>query len=658
MTDPELDALIAQMREEMTADAYERVRPFTLLGAELFGGGYRLQARRVFGEILADVENLPHSERRDHALSTAWYNIACIAGECGSVDEEIGIYENLVERFGTARDSHVRHILAMALVNRAVRLGKAGKLEDAVGAHAEVVTRFLDAPEPAIRAQVAKALLYSGVTQCQLGHSEDELRDHNRLITLFGSDPDPAVRWHVAMALCSKAASRGRLGRLDEALIISDELLKRFGDDPDPGIRKVIAQAEENQRHFADAMMTAETHQAAFAGLIERGNSEELSVLTNAIFADCSDPAHAVLGEIASRAMLAPAWALAREGRLDEASRALGTVIDRIAGRRAPAMETLLANSLWDLAMRLSDQKRFRECIELCDRLLARYPDAANADIDVAVAAALCYKASSLADLEQREEAVETYGQALRRFPAAAEPRLRVFVAQALFYRGLLLSKLDRTEEGIAAFTEVSSRFGDDPPTELLRRLIFNAMVQKWVLLRLKQRLPEVVAVSEELMERFREADQQDIRLDVAKVAFDMILILRELGEYRKAIAACDMYARFADATQPGARQSAAHVRVNKGVLLRDLGRMHEAVQACDDVITDSAYDDDPALRPIIAIALRNKGNMLEELAWPEAAADVYADLATRFATDDEPQLLDQVRLARERLAVLRRRER
>jgi tetratricopeptide (TPR) repeat protein len=135
-------------------------------------------------------------------------------------------------------------------------------------------------------------------------------------------------------------------------------------------------------------------------------------------------------------------------------------------------------------------------------------------------------------------------------------------------------------------------------------------------------------------------------------------LILRELGEYRRAIAACDTYARFADVAHPAARQSVARARVNKSAILRDLGQMHEAVQACDDVISDIAYDGVPAMRLIIAIALRNKGNILEEIAWPEAAAEVYADLATRFATDDEPQILDHVTLARERLSVLRTHER
>jgi len=658
MTDPELDALIAQMRAEMPADAYARVQPFLLLGAELFDGGHPLQARRMFGEILADVENLPHSERRDQALSVAWYNIACVAGRDGNVDEEIGIYDRLLERFGNAQNPYVRYILAMALVNRAVQLGQSGKLQEAARAHAEVVTRFLDAPEPEIRAQVASALLYGGATHDLLGHPEDELRHYDRLIALCGNDPDPVVRRHVAMALYGKAAAAGRLGRHDEALLVSDELMKRFGDDADPEIRKAIAQAEENQRRFADVMMATEAHQATLAELVERGNVAELSAFADAILVDCSDPTHAVLGELVSKAMLAPAVALARLGRLDEASRALGAVIERVAGRRAPAMETLLANFLWDLAGRLMDQKRFRECIELCDRLLARSPDVANADIDVAVAAVLCYKAESLAGLGQKEAAVETSADALRRFSAAREPRLRVLVAQALFYRGFLLSELDRTDEAIAAFTEVSSRFGDDPQTELLRRLIFNALVHKRAVLGLQRRLPEVVAVSEELIERFRDAAEPDIRLDVARVAFEMISILRELGEHRKAIAACDTYARFADVAHPGARQSVARARVNKSAILRELGRMHEAVQACDEVITDSAYDADPALRPIVAIALRNKGNLLEELAWPEAAADAYAELAARFALDDQPQILEQVTLARERLAVLRTRER
>src|SRR5436190_2057636 len=212
MTDPELDALITQMRAEMPADAYERVQPFLLLGTELLNGGHPLQARRVFGEILANVANLPHSDRRDKAQSTAWYSVAIAAGGCGNADEEIAIYDRLVERFGDAQDLQVRAILARALFNKADKLAQSGRLEEAVGGFEEVVTRFIEAPEPEFRAEVAIAICQGGATRGRLGHPQDELRAYNRMLALFGSDPHPVLRRLVAMTLYGKAAAVGRLG--------------------------------------------------------------------------------------------------------------------------------------------------------------------------------------------------------------------------------------------------------------------------------------------------------------------------------------------------------------------------------------------------------------------------------------------------------------
>src|SRR5947207_3032920 len=122
MTDGELEALITEMRAKLPADAYERVQHFLLLGVELLDAGNPRQARFVFGQIIADMTNLPPSERRDQAQSIAWYNIAIAAGGCGNVDEEIGIYTHPVERFGEARDPDVRYTLAMSMYNKAAKL--------------------------------------------------------------------------------------------------------------------------------------------------------------------------------------------------------------------------------------------------------------------------------------------------------------------------------------------------------------------------------------------------------------------------------------------------------------------------------------------------------------------------------------------------------
>ena len=652
MDESELDALIAGMHAEMPSDPFSRVELLLQLGARLlYDDDQPLQARRVFGEILADVRDLPHSEIRDQAQSTAWYNIAIAAGASGKHDEEIAIYDRLVELFGEGRDPPVRHTLAMALFNKGTRLAQDGRLEEAARAYEEVVTRFIDASEPEIRVQVAMALGAGGATRGRLGHLQDELREYDRMIALFGSDPEPAIRRHIAMTLYSKAAAVSRLGRQDDSLLVIDELMRRFADDPDPEIRKVIAEAEKSQHRFADAMMMAGPPHVALAELIDRGSYEEVVAFADAVLVGCSDPAHVALGDLVSTAMVAPALVLAREGQLDEAIRALTPMIDRLDDPSAPAMQRVLAAALMDVAWRLNQQSRFRECIQVSDQLLCRSP-VASPDIEEAVGSVLSYKSLSLHALGETEAAIEACVEIIRRFPAPAEPRLGLVVAQALHNKGFLLSELGRTAEAIQALTDVSARCGDDPQPDV-RRLVLNAAIEKGTLLRLQGRVAELAALWDELIERFGTAAEQEIRLEIAKVAFDRIVVLRELGEREKAIAACDTYVRFADVPHPGARGSVARARLNKGVMLSELGRMHEAVQTIDEILADSTYPGDPAARPILALALRNKGNILERLAWPEAAADVYAELVSRFAMDHEELIVEQVTLARDRLAVL-----
>ena len=56
---------------------------------------------------------------------------------------------------------------------RASRLGALGRSEDELGVYDEVVARFGDATEPALREQVAKALVNKGVTLGELERSEE-----------------------------------------------------------------------------------------------------------------------------------------------------------------------------------------------------------------------------------------------------------------------------------------------------------------------------------------------------------------------------------------------------------------------------------------------------------------------------------------------------
>src|SRR5262249_8196838 len=79
--------------------------------------------------------------------------------EMGRRAEEIAAYDDVVGRFGTAREPALCEQVGWALWNKAIRLGQAGRLAEEIAAYDEGVARFGAAQEQTLRDQVSKGLL-------------------------------------------------------------------------------------------------------------------------------------------------------------------------------------------------------------------------------------------------------------------------------------------------------------------------------------------------------------------------------------------------------------------------------------------------------------------------------------------------------------------
>jgi TolA-binding protein len=86
---------------------------------------------------------------------------------------------------------------AAALVNVGVLLGELDRSEEAVGVYGEVVARFGDTPEPALRTS-SQGSSQQGVTLGQLDRSEEAVGVYDEVVARFGNTPEPALREAVA----------------------------------------------------------------------------------------------------------------------------------------------------------------------------------------------------------------------------------------------------------------------------------------------------------------------------------------------------------------------------------------------------------------------------------------------------------------------------
>ncbi|MGD0015783.1 MAG: hypothetical protein ABSD56_15415, partial [Bryobacteraceae bacterium] len=77
-----------------------------------------------------------------------------------------------MKRFGQDTAPWVSQALASALVNKGFRLGQLGRSEEEIAVYDGLVERFGQDTEPGVREQVAGALRNKGVTLGQLGRGE------------------------------------------------------------------------------------------------------------------------------------------------------------------------------------------------------------------------------------------------------------------------------------------------------------------------------------------------------------------------------------------------------------------------------------------------------------------------------------------------------
>jgi tetratricopeptide (TPR) repeat protein len=143
-------------------------------------------------------------------IPKALVNVGVLLAELGRSEEAVGVYDQVVTRFGQAPEPALRERVAKALVNKGVRLGELGRSEEEIGVYDQVVTRFGQAPEPALREQVAKALVNKAITLGELGRSEEEIGVYDQVVTRFGQAPEPALREQVATAISARSEIQGR----------------------------------------------------------------------------------------------------------------------------------------------------------------------------------------------------------------------------------------------------------------------------------------------------------------------------------------------------------------------------------------------------------------------------------------------------------------
>ena len=503
------------------------------------------------------------------------------------------------DAFSRARQSSIAEVAALAGCNLGVVLRDLDRSEDALGVYDEVVARYGEAPEPALRERVARALVDKGFTLGELGRFEDALGVYDEVVARYGEAPEPALRERVATALVNKGLRLGGLGRFEDALGVYDEVVARYGEAPEPALRERVATALVNKglrlgglRRFEDAL-------GVYDEVVAR-------------YGEAPEPA---LREQAATALVNKGFRLRGLGRSKDQLGVYDEVVARYGEAPEPALRERVATALVNKGLRLRELRRFEDELGVYDEVVARYGKAPEPALRERVATALVNKGLRLQALGRSEDELGVYDELVARYGEAPESALREQAATALVNKGLRLGGLARSKDTLGVYDEVVARYGE-APEPALRERVATALINKGFRLLVLGgtehalgRYEDALRVYDEVVARYGEAPEPALREQAATALVNKGYTLRELGRFEDALGVYDeVVARYGEAPEPALRERVATALVNKGLRLQALGRYEDALGVYDEVVARYGEAPEPALRERVAKALVNKG--------------------------------------------------
>ena len=447
-------------------------------------------------------------------------------GQLNRSEEALGIYDEVVRRFGASDSSEIIKLVAQALVNKGVRLSQLNRLEEELEVYDEVVRRFGASDSSEIIKLAVKALVYKGITLGQLNRSEEALEVYDEVVRRFGASDSSEIIKLVAQALMCKGVRLSQLDRSEEELGIYDEVVRRFGASDSSEIIKLVAKALMNKGITLGQLDRSEEELGIYDEVVRRFGASDSSEII----------------KLVAQALMNKGITL---GQLDRSEEALGIydeVVRRFGASDSSEIIKLVAKALVNKGVRLSQLDRSEEALGIYDEVVRRFGASDSSEIIKLAVKALMNKGVTLGQLNRSEEALEVYDEVVRRFGASDSSEIIKLVAQALMNKGITLGQLDRSEEALGIYDEVVRRFGASDSSEIIK-LAVKALMNKGVTLGQLNRSEEALEVYDEVVRRFGASDSSEIIRLVVQALIGKGLTLGQLDLHDNE----DVVRRFGD---------------------------------------------------------------------------------------------------------------
>ena len=163
--------------------------------------------------------------------------------DLGQVDGAIACDEEVVRRFGGAKDDKLLRPVARSMYWRAIHLGDMGRQDKEVEGYDDLIARFGDSHNEHITEAVLDGFeRKTRIYQDQEDH-EMVIEVCDDLIRRYGKHSDWHVANYVGRAMIRRAVALGKQGQHGKELAGYDAVVQQYGDSPEDILRKHAAKA-------------------------------------------------------------------------------------------------------------------------------------------------------------------------------------------------------------------------------------------------------------------------------------------------------------------------------------------------------------------------------------------------------------------------------
>ena len=542
--------------------------------------------------------------------------------QLGHSEAAIAVYDEVIERFATARNPDLRSYVAAALFDKGNLRRSLAEFAAATTAYDEVVQNFGSSDRPGIQWRVAAALLNKGDVQVALGDTEAAIACYDAVITRFGASTEPYISWWVAFALINKGDAQGKLNDMKAAIATYDELVGRFGESDEPRLQSCVAHA---LKYKADALR-------------ELGDFEEATMMYDKVverFRASDDPD---LHWWVAAALVNKGNTIGRLGDLEAAIAAYDCVVELFGASSESSIHWWVAVALDCSGIERAELGDFKGAIAAYDEVIARCGGSGGSRLQLCLARSILHKGHAQRHLGDLELAIATYDEVINQFEASDPPELRIFVARAMLHKGDVQEKLRRFAAAIAVYKQLVECYGNNDVLEL-QGLVAKALFNAGYARRECGDVKAAIVAFSDIGNRFGTSEAKELQVWVAIGLVFEGLSRAELGSLEAAITIYDeVVGRFSHSDKQ-LRMWVATALLNKGRVRVQLGEISAAITAYEGAVTLFDPNEAPDLQIPIAAALLDLARAYEESGDFERVTAAYDELIEQFGTNSDPNL-------------------